>query len=220
MADDFNVPMAFEAIMVLARRCIGIIVLLVVALTCLNTALDYYYADEAWSGILSGIADLVLCYLLANALAEHSGLTEGGRNGPGFPAYFGLSLIEGIAVGIATLFLLIPGILLSVKWIFSFPILFDRDKSDSVSDALSGSWDLTSGRFGALFTVYLVSVVPMILGLVTYALFDPAEQSLYLAQVVAANFFLAVGVVSSMLAAFGCYLLVRGDAETLSDIFA
>jgi MFS family permease len=66
----------------------------------------------------------------------------------------GLSLVMGIAVGFASILLLVPGILLALMWAVAVPAKVLEDKG--VFDAMSRSSELTQGSRGRIFVIGLM----------------------------------------------------------------
>jgi hypothetical protein len=68
----------------------------------------------------------------------------------------GLSLSVGFLVGLACLALLVPGILLAVRWSLAVPAKILENKN--VSEAMSRSSQLTEGNRGRVFVVWILFV--------------------------------------------------------------
>lgn len=73
------------------------------------------------------------------------------------PAAIALALLVGIAVSVASIAFLVPGILLYIFWSMSLPILLVEDTS--VRGALRGSVELVRGWFWAVFSRFVFGFV-------------------------------------------------------------
>ena len=68
-----------------------------------------------------------------------------------------LSIAVGFLVGLACLALIVPGILLMIRWSLAVPAKVLEDKS--TGDAMSRSTELTKGNRGRIFVIWLLFVV-------------------------------------------------------------
>ncbi len=212
------------------RREIGIFVLVIGGITALGVALGLtetsaglYYGfyvdsnDTLGSGlfeVFAGIVSIVATYLLLKALLATRGRAGDGRNR--FWEYLGMSILSLIAIGIGSLLLLVPGIILAIRWSASSGFLISR--GEGVIDSLKASWHATKGHGWAIFFAAVVLglglliVVGILAGL--FALLGA----------------LVAGVISSFLeaflnavmAAFGVaiYCLVSDDARDVGEVFS
>ncbi len=98
------------------------------------------------------IVDLVLAYLLTMGLLTNGGLAPGGLKG-NFGGYFPVWLISGFAILFGFILLIIPGIILLVRWLplYGF-VLADGEMS---MEALSKSWEATTAKFWPLLLAVL-----------------------------------------------------------------
>ena len=69
----------------------------------------------------------------------------------------GLSLAIGIAVGIGCIFLLVPGILLMLRWSLAVPAKVLENRG--VGDAMSRSSELTQGNRGRIFVIWTLFIM-------------------------------------------------------------
>lgn len=68
-----------------------------------------------------------------------------------------LSLAVGIAVGFGFIFLIVPGILLMLRWSLAVPAKVLEDRG--VGDAMSRSSELTQGNRGRIFVIWILFFV-------------------------------------------------------------
>jgi hypothetical protein len=69
----------------------------------------------------------------------------------------GLSLSVGFLVGLACLALIVPGILLAIRWSLGVPAMILEDKG--VGDSMSRSSELTKGNRGRIFVIWILFIV-------------------------------------------------------------
>jgi hypothetical protein len=69
----------------------------------------------------------------------------------------GLSLAVGSLVGLACIALIVPGILLAIRWSLAVPVKVLENKS--VGESMSRSGQLTQGNRGRIFVIWLLFVV-------------------------------------------------------------
>ncbi len=79
-----------------------------------------------------------------------------------FWKYLGLSLLVGFVVGIGTIFLIIPGLILITRLLFSSFILIDTNIS--ITESIKESWAITKGNFWKILLLILSICVANIIG--------------------------------------------------------
>jgi hypothetical protein len=83
---------------------------------------------------------------------------------PNFARVLGIGIVSGLAIVFGGLLLVIPGVILLIRWWIPVPIALDRDMN--VGEALRESWQLTAPHWASilgLFVGFLVLLaVPMI----------------------------------------------------------
>lgn len=80
-----------------------------------------------------------------------------------FGLFFGVEIVFALAVAVAGMLCVIPGLFLAVRWYFA-PLIFVTENV-SFSEAFSRSWDLTKGHFWELFLLGLTAIGISIVGL-------------------------------------------------------
>jgi len=151
--------------------------------------------------------------LLARFLVVRGRFRVGGGR---FWHYFGMAILSTIGAVLGLVLLVVPGIVLLVRW--SAASGFVIGAGESVTGSLSASWDATEGHGWAIFFSAVILCVGMLVcfGLVG-AIFDLAGTPI--AEVVSAF----VGAApSGVFAAFGIaiYCRVHDDAREISEVFA
>ena len=168
----------------------------------------FYESDALYlvSSILVWGLGFVLLVQLMQASAPAGEAHRGGIGG-----YFGLSLISSFAIGFATLFFILPGIYLAMRWMPSFARLYHE--SEGVTDALGWSWEHTTPLQKSL----LVAMIgPVALYLVFFALivwqgfyYDGASDLTYNAVVIAMNLTASIAIAWFQLIGVAAYRLIQ-----------
>lgn len=113
------------------------------------------------------VVGVLLTYWLYAALIER-------QTAPGFRRFWAFILVyilSIIGIGLAALALIVPGIIVAVRWVPLIPALLARD--EPLMDSFSTSWQLTSGSSWPIFGAALVLVV---VGLVVSFVFELAAS--------------------------------------------
>ena len=96
------------------------------------------------------------------------------------------TILIGLAVGLGTLLLIIPGIYLAIRLQFTTLVIVDQDKS--ISDAMSESWKLSERKVWPLFLLGLALLGVAILGFIALGVgILVAMPVIWLAQVYVYN---------------------------------
>ena len=80
-----------------------------------------------------------------------------------FGLFFGVEIVFALAVAVAGMLCVIPGLFLAVRWYFAPLIVVTENVS--FSEAFSRSWNLTKGHFWELFLLGLTAIGISIVGL-------------------------------------------------------
>ena len=124
-----DTPVAFRAQALLAtmaaiiRRSAVPCAVFIVAMAGLGSLLDISGQADGSGGTFGlNAAGLVAGFFLSLAMLGRSGLmSEDGR--PRFGAYFGLSILSGLGILMGFILLLVPGLLLLIRWLPAFGFL-------------------------------------------------------------------------------------------------
>ncbi|WP_162789596.1 hypothetical protein [Altererythrobacter sp. ZODW24] len=214
-------------------REIALFVLVVGGVSAIGVALGYVESTneimgfgggvviEPGDSIMSGlyqigaaVLSVVASYFLLTKLLDTRGrLGEGDTR---IWAYVGMTILSAIGIVLGFVLLIIPGILLMVRWSASSGFLIGGRKG--VTESLSASWDATSGHG---WTIFLAGLVMLIALFFVGGIFGGAAG-------VAGNF-QVVAIVSALVEAFGTavslcfgiavYLLVGTDDREIGEVF-
>jgi hypothetical protein len=183
-----------------------------VALSALGVFIDATFDRVT---LIDSIASLAAQYFVTRGLLAH-----GSNTAPpgGFGAVFAVCLLSNIAILLGLLLLVVPGLVLALRWFLAVPIVMVED--DGAKTALRKSWDRTRGIslsvLGALIALY----APLLL-IAVGALFWGAEEiGISPIASFATNLAVYFGAVGGWHAAVATYELRAGSDGALQDIFA
>lgn len=218
--DKLDIGTLFYAMRELALRSMPVLLPVFLLLTAVGLLFDYFLPDLAGAQLILAVTQFVLSYFLVKGLAVHSDLLEEGAIGPGFGAYFGVSFMMGIGVSLGFLLLVIPGIILTVRWLLAFPALFNPEGYSSDRGALLQSWDMTGPVFWKLLPPYLFGLAFLGISLGAYRQVEEgAGDTMTLAALAVANLASATSTVFNLLLGFAAFLLLHVDRDDLARVF-
>lgn len=157
---------------------------------------------------------LVGGYLLLEAMLKRAGLLH--HHGPRrFFAYVGQGILIGLGVLLGMMLLIVPGVILAVRWAIASPLLVGSGAG--AVDGIKASWEMTRGHGVKIFVACLPLglVLLLVLGMSVGWAGDNG-LAVIVAQNVAAEL-LTVLVTALSATLFG--MLVPGRAE-LREVFA
>lgn len=132
-------------------------------------------------------------------------------------AYIGMAILSGIGTVLGFLFLIIPGLILMVRWSAASGFLIGARKG--VTESLGDSWEATRGHGWPIFFAGLVVFLGIIIvsailgGAVGFSGNELAIALISSVAEAATNaVFLAFGI--------GVFLLVHDDTEEIGEVFA
>lgn len=141
------------------------IVLYVATMTAVYSLLDFY--DAGTRNYSAGsFASAAAGYALMHSLVVRTGMASKGEVAR-FGSYFGLSILQGLAYLAGLVLLIVPGIILIVRWTPSIALLMSERRG--VTESMRLSWEETKGSFWPLFGVTVLGAVPAILAVVMAA---------------------------------------------------
>jgi len=167
--DDFELSQLFTAMGALIRQSLGTMIAVFFAISAVGAVIDYYFLDEYWSAFVIILAQFIICYFFVRELARESSLLGESSAGPGFAAYFGLSFVLGIGTTLGYVLLIIPGIILQIRWLLAMPLLFLPEATSSANDCISNSWRMTGKVFWKLLAGWIIGLFFTALSIYPYA---------------------------------------------------
>jgi hypothetical protein len=183
-------------------------------LGAIGSVIDLYGAS---ANIVFTVASIAGGFILLRLMLLDAGLLEPG-SAQRYGAYFGLSLLSGLGIVLGIVLLVIPGIVLLVRWLPAYAILLSEDTD--VPEALSQSWERTRSQFWPVLAAVLLV---LLLGAASAAIYAASEISSAVpeeAAIIAGN--LALTLTSAVFTALGVavYRLLGAKADTLGEVFA
>ncbi len=130
--------------------------------------------------------------------------------------FIGLAIVSFLGVGIATIFLIFPGLFLAARWLMSPSIYINQGLG--VFASLGESWQRTRGNTGSvilaiLLLFVLIVLTAMLLGGISAALGMPIFR--HLTDGIISEVF----TVTVMAMSVATYRLLNGYSEELSSVF-
>ena len=179
-----------------------------------------YEDDTTALGLAAALAQLVVqfvgCYfVLARMLQVRGHLTAGGTR---IWAYIGLSIVTGIAIMFGLVLLIVPGVILLVRWSAAPGYLIGR--GTGVGEAMSKSWDATRGHSWPIFFAGLVLLVVFIGAAVVIGLGSDLAGSATIGEIVAGSIIEAVMTAVSLAFSAAVFMLLDRDVEKFDEVFA
>lgn len=176
--------------------------------------------DALRASAITGLIQLYL-QLLATFRALHRlGLAPPDYNvarptSGGYPAAVVQGLLWAVGVLAGILLLVVPGVILLVRWGLALPA-FAAEKL-SVTESLRRSWDLTRNRFWVMLRVGLILIVLYLLPGVVSALFYPAGGRAGVFPAVVVNLMIASAGLSGSYFAVAAYLLFADRRDAVAE---
>ena len=199
-------------------------------LVALGTVIDSR-PNTGLLGLMPFLVSIYFQYELTRAALERQGMLPDGYRTRRLGALLGLCLLTQAAILLGFLLLIVPGLLLLVRWYLCVPILIREEAG--IFESLQLSWDETKGRFlplfGAVAVVYGVGIGASLGTVILFglgdALADPAgladpADSGALPMIVLSNLFIYAALVFGWHVAVAAYTMRRRGTATLSDVFA
>jgi hypothetical protein len=189
-----------------------------VALAAAGAAIDVAIPQESVALVygLFGLFTLYLQLLLTGWALEAMKLVPCGydprRPTMGrYPTAVGQSLLWAVAVLAGLLLLVIPGLVLLVRWTVSLPALLSEDLG--IAASLRRSWALTARRWPLALAMLLVAGLIYAPSLALDRLLYPFAGALEPRFALAANLVHALGATSSPLLFASLYAALRAEVE-------
>ncbi|CAN5516136.1 hypothetical protein BH10PSE14_BH10PSE14_23830 [soil metagenome] len=184
---------------------------IIAGLTILNVVIDQLPASGA--AMLGVIASIGLQYWLIRQTLGRREMLDGRA---GFPSFFGVNLLSGLAILLGFLALIVPGVFLLARWSAADGALLSE--GEGISAALGRSWHITAPHVwpiaGALLIVYGPAFgigigVPIMMGDTIPIMISGMT-----------NLLIFTGSVFSWLMGLAIYALLRPGTDALADVFA
>ena len=190
-----------------------------IAIAALSLAggLDDFGIGGSATTLVVTVLMLFLQYWLTRSLLEDLGLRFG--SGPRFVAFVVQGLLVGIAFLIGFFLLIVPAIIVFVRWSISGPSLVASDQS--ITEALGESWRQTQGHFWPILLAFIAVYVPPVTAAILAVLADgsPLGQTPGIAATMVFELSINTGLVLGWHATVAIYAMFerqRGVAEVFA----
>lgn len=190
--------------------------LYLVALTAAGAAIDQM-SDIGSGNLAFSLLSFVLGYVLTVSVLRGGGLRPEGEKG-GFGSYFGLSLLSGLGIVLGSLLLVIPGLVLFVRWSPAYGYLLAEGVG--MTDSLSKAWNQTGAHFWPLALALLPPVAINLGALAVYVLGSDEAGAISLPMSLLANGMIAAAGVGITVIGLAGYALLRDRGAGLAEVFA
>lgn len=214
---QLTVAMLTDEAMRIVRSATGETVVYVLLLAALSIALDTYYPEFSLAGgnLLINILDLVVMYLLIRTFAVRAGLVR--HRVGGFWSYFGVGLLTGIAITIGLVLLVLPGIVLAVRWAPAYGFVVAGD--DTTTGAMGKAWDATSNHFWPILAAIIVPFALSILGGSLFFFAADELGTMPLAWLATANLLIYAGGLATIAVGLAAYSLLSDRSAEIAEVF-
>lgn len=161
------------------------------------------------------VISIVGSYLLASKLVESRGRLQPG--GTRIWAYFFMVLLSALGIGFGLVLLIVPGLILLVRWSAATGFLVGSRKG--IIESLGASWEATRGHSWPIFFAGLVLFIILIIltGVVVGGLAFTGVE--WLVATLSAFFDAAANAVS-LAFGIGVFMLVHDDSEQIGEVFS
>lgn len=190
--------------------------LYVVVLTAVGAFIDQQSEVNA-GNLMFSLVSFALGYVLSISMLRDGGLVPNGL-AAGFGSYFGLSLLSGLGIGFGFLVLIIPGLVLFVRWAPAYG--FVLGEGTGVLEALSEAWEQTGAHFWPLALAMLVPVAINLGAAAFFILSSNEDGSISVPMSVLANGIFSTAGVAITAVGIASYALLRDRNDELAEVFA
>jgi len=161
--------------------------------------------------LTAGVTLFLQTWLTIKLLEAH----DERRGNRGVASVFGIGILAGLGIAIGFLLLVVPGIILLVRWSASVPYALAEDIG--VTDALRRSFDETREAFWPILFALLACYAPLALAVATGLLME--SEGITIASSLVVNLLINLGLLAGWHAAVAIYLLGRRETR-LGELFA
>jgi hypothetical protein len=186
-------------------------VLAIIGLAALDTILE---VGSRGTFAVSGVTSLITQYVLSVIAMRRLGLVGDDERGQKILPMVGLLILTGAATLLGLLLLIVPGVILAVRWWIVVPILLAEDVT--VGAAMRQSWERTADRFWPIFGVIAINIAAIFAASAAAALAVEGNR----VGTFAMNLIIDAAVVSLWYAAVGTYEHSRPATNELEEVFA
>lgn len=188
----------------------------VLLLGAAGTVWDFYNPDSFFSLPL-GIASAIAQYMLVKRALKRERLLSAELAGAPM-AFVGVSILSGLGTVLGLLLLILPGILLVLRWMPATAILL-AENPIRASDALGEAWRRTKGHWLAIGVAYVLTLIPFGGAILAYGWGDAVTPTPLIA-LGAANLMMNLGIAASWYLGVAVYQGLVSRSDELEEVFA
>ena len=200
----------------IARRRLALIAATYLVLAGGGFAVDGGFLSQAAqtpANFILTIATLVLSYVLMRRALDDLGGSTPGHGGGG--AFVLVGIVWTAGVGLALLLLVVPGIVLLVRWSAATPILLDEPVG--VIESLQESWARTAGHAVPIAVSLVAAWGPVVASIVAATLLELQFSSTSAALLI--SLALPLSQIAGWYVALAIHQLTRSN-RALAEVFA
>jgi hypothetical protein len=200
------------------ERSVTPALIFLIALTVVSAAIKYFTVNASpLSQLAAAPLQIVIAvffsYQLLKAMIDRTGLRSRG-DADVFLAYFGLTVLYGLAILVGFLLLIIPALFLIARWSLAQPLVVAR--GEGVMKAFGESWERTSGNeFQIIAAALVLVIVPQVLGVTAGFMFPKAS----LLGIVLSQALTSVGSVLGLAMGVALYGMIVGSPKDVAAAF-
>ena len=183
-------------------------------MACCGILSDLASPNASAGSLLFNLLALFFQFWLTVTLLDEAGMREARAGGIG--ALFVVSLIGQVGMVLGLIALVIPGIILAVRWSISVPIALSARVS--AIEALRRSWHETDGHFWPILALLAIIYLPLIV--VSLGFSALTAESASTAAIVILNVAISIMLVVGWHAAVAMFLAAQIKAQSLEEVFA
>lgn len=189
--------------------------------------IDLEMPDSTGALFLMSFAGIGLNFFLLYSLVQSSDAADYGPK-TGLASFFGLSILHTVAILVGLLFLIIPGLYLSIRWLPAFARLLNSD--EGIIAAFDWSWDRTKGHVLSLTGWFMGLIALYLIAFASIAVFEfytefnrdvssETLETLLIPSVILSNVAMALALVWYTLLGVASYVCLLHDGTEEAEQF-
>ena len=198
----------------LARAAWAAMLFYVAALVAIGMVGDQW-TDVAGANFAFSVVSTIVGYALTISLLRQGGLTQ---TTGGFGTYFGLSILVVLGIALGCVALLIPGLVLFVRWAPAYG--FALGDEVGITEGMRLAWERSRGHFAPLAIALLLPVAANLVAVTIYTLASDEAGLIPLPVSAIANLVMSVAGAAITAIGIAAYALLRDRTDEIAEVFA
>lgn len=161
------------------------------------------------------ILSIAAGFFMMREFLSGSGIAPDGLLG-GFGVYFGLSLLSGLGIGLGLLLLVVPGMILMIRWL---PVYGIGMTEGDVTDSFGKAWAATAKHFWPLAIAIVVPLLMIVTGLAVIGFWSELDGSLSLPAALIGNALIFTSTVANTAIGLAAFSLLGDGTQAYEDVF-